>query len=143
MPVHSRQVVEVLDASSGSDGDPVDLVVQPVQEEAQELLSVLLAARGYRRGECQQTAEAGRSQVQIFFLNVTSRGLSFAFLGIFTFSPNICTKMPLFSRLSRTLYSKNTFVPLKSYIHPAYKSYKLIVWHVGSTGNKKNGSKCY
>lgn len=45
-PVHSRQVVEVLDASSGPDGDPVDLVVQPVQEEAQELLSVLLAAGG-------------------------------------------------------------------------------------------------
>lgn len=47
--VHSRQVVEVLDASSGPDGDPVDLVVQPVQEEAQELLSVLLAAGGQQR----------------------------------------------------------------------------------------------
>lgn len=48
--VHSRQVVEVLDASPGPDGDPVDLVVQPVQEEAQELLSILLAARGEREG---------------------------------------------------------------------------------------------
>lgn len=48
-PVHSRQVVEVLDASSRPDGDPVDLVVQPVQKEAQELLGILLAAGGTRQ----------------------------------------------------------------------------------------------
>lgn len=40
-----RQVVEVLHSASWPDGDPVDLVVQTVQEETQKLLSVLLAAR--------------------------------------------------------------------------------------------------
>lgn len=36
-------MVQVLGAPSRPDRDPVDLVVQPVQEETQELLSVLLA----------------------------------------------------------------------------------------------------
>lgn len=46
---HLRQVVEVLYGASRPDGDPVDLVVQSVQEEAQELLSILLAAGNRRR----------------------------------------------------------------------------------------------
>lgn len=45
---YSRQVVKVLAAAPRPDGDPVDLVVQPVQEEAQELLSVLLAVKETR-----------------------------------------------------------------------------------------------
>lgn len=45
---YSREVVQVLHAAPGPDGDPVDLVVQPVQEEAQELLSVLLAVEQRR-----------------------------------------------------------------------------------------------
>lgn len=40
---HLRQVVEVLYSASWPDSDPVDLVVQSVQEETQELLSILLA----------------------------------------------------------------------------------------------------
>lgn len=41
---HLRQVVKVLYGASWPDGDPVHLVVQSVQEETQELLSILLAA---------------------------------------------------------------------------------------------------
>lgn len=40
-----RQVVEVLHSASRSDSDPIDLVVQAIQEETQELLSILLAAK--------------------------------------------------------------------------------------------------
>lgn len=40
-----RQVVKVFHGASWSHSDPVDLVVQAVQEEAQELLSILLAAK--------------------------------------------------------------------------------------------------
>ena len=48
-PEYSRQVVKVLCSASRPDSDPVDLVVQAVQEETQELLSVLLAARHTER----------------------------------------------------------------------------------------------
>lgn len=48
LSVHLRQVVEVLHSASRPDSDPVDLVVQSVQEETQELLSILLAA-GHRK----------------------------------------------------------------------------------------------
>ena len=48
-----RQVVEVLHGPSRPDGDPVDLVVQAVQEETQELLGILLAA-GHRNSQKHQ-----------------------------------------------------------------------------------------
>lgn len=88
-PVHSRQVVEVLDASSGPDGDPVDLVVQPVQEEAQELLSVLLAARGQeRRMSAEGRGHKEPSANILFFIYVLQKAFSFfLLLDIFTFSP--------------------------------------------------------
>lgn len=83
-PVHSRQVVEVLDASSGPDGDSVDLVVQPVQEEAQELLSVLLAARGQER---RMSAEGRGCKKPFFFYIYFKRLFLSLILDIFTFSP--------------------------------------------------------
>lgn len=46
-----RQVVEVLHSAPRPDGDPVDLVVQSVQEETQELLSILLAAGRRKQSE--------------------------------------------------------------------------------------------
>lgn len=43
-----RQVVEVLHCAPRPNRDPVDLVVQTIQEETQKLLSVLLAAKHTR-----------------------------------------------------------------------------------------------
>lgn len=38
-----RQVIKIFDSASGPDRDSVDFIVQAVEEEAEELLSVLLA----------------------------------------------------------------------------------------------------
>ncbi len=65
-----RQVVEVLYSASRPDSDPVDLVVQAVQEETQELLSILLATRHRNsRSELEISADYSLLYSDVFLIS--------------------------------------------------------------------------